>query len=237
MSQQRVVLVRHNAEDSDDRVQRFFEAQDCQIETYRPFLGEALPPVDDSITAAVVFGGPFCVDEPDANPFLADENRLIEGCLKAELPFLGICQGAQQLAHVLGAYAGAPNAEVPAQGREFGYYELTAQPAGQALFPDGLTVPQAHFHTFAIPDGAEHLASSARYANQAFRFGSAYAFQFHAEITKPGFRQWQERLGPIHYGQEGAQTREQQDALMEQHDAAIDAWFTSFLKQHFGPSN
>ena len=231
---QRVVLVRHTDEPGDDRVERYFSANNCQIETYRPYLGQALPRVDDSIAAAVVFGGPFCVDQQAKSPFLADENDLIEGCLKAEIPFLGICQGAQQLARVLGAYAGPPNDLVPAEGHEFGYYALTARPAGRELFKDGLVVPQAHFHTFEIPKGAEHLASSARYANQAFRYGSAYAFQFHAEITKPGFQRWQERLGPIHYGQEGAQTRAQQDSLLDQHDEAIDAWFTGFLNQHFG---
>ncbi len=235
MESSRAVLLRHTDDICDDRVQRFFEARGAQIETYCAFKGEALPEIDSTIAAAVVFGGPFCVDQPEVHPFLADENRFIEACLKANIPFLGICQGAQQLAQVLGAYAGAPNAQVPARGHEFGYYELSPTPAGVDLFPQGLVVPQAHYHTFAIPAGADHLAGSQRFANQAFRYGRAYAFQFHAEVTKAGFKRWQDRLGPIHYGQEGAQTRAQQDPLMQQHDATIDAWFSGFMDRHFGP--
>lgn len=230
----KVVLIRHGEDIADDRVQRYFAASGLEIVTLRPYQGQALPAVDGALRAAVVFGGPFCVNQPEVHPFLADENRFIEACLRADLPFLGICQGAQQLATVLGAYAGPPSAVAPGHGREFGYYALQPRPQGQALVPAGLVVPQAHFHTFAIPDGARHLASSERYPNQAFSYGSAYGFQFHAEVTKPGFRRWQTQLGPQHYGQPGVQTKAEQDALMAAHDAAIDAWFMAFMDRHFG---
>lgn len=236
MSKPKVVLIRHGHDPSDDRVQRFFATSNLEIVTLRPFQGQALPQVDGAVRAAVVFGGPFCVDQPQAHPFLADENRFIEACLRADLPFLGICQGAQQLAAVLGAYAGPPSDAAPGVGREFGYYPLSPTPAGQDLFAGDLVAPQAHFHTFAIPSGARHLASSDRYPNQAFSYGSAYGFQFHAEVTKPGFRRWQTQLGPQHYGQPGAQTKAEQEALMATHDAAIDAWFLAFMDQHFGPA-
>lgn len=236
MKQQKVVLVRHGSHPSDDRVQRYFEASGLAIETLRPYQGEALPKVDGALAAAVVFGGPFCVNEPEANPFLAQENRFIEACLKAERPFLGICQGAQQLAAVLGAYAGPPTDAVPGFGREFGYYALEPTAAGRDLLPEGLVVPQAHFHTFDIPAGARHLARSEAYPNQAFSYGSAYGFQFHAEVTIAGFRRWQQELAPVHQGHPGVQTRAEQDALMQQHDGAIDAWFMAFLDRHFGPA-
>ena len=66
------------------------------------------------------------------------------------------------------------------------------------------------------------------------RYGErAYAFQFHAEVTRPGFRRWQEKLD-IHHGKPGAQTREEQDRLGAEHDQAQHAWFMGFLDRLFG---
>ena len=47
-------------------------------------------------------GGPFNVFDEAKHPFLHDENRWIEQCLKTGVPLLGICQGAQSIARVLG---------------------------------------------------------------------------------------------------------------------------------------
>jgi hypothetical protein len=52
---------------------------------------------------------------------------------------------------------------------------------------------QWHGDTFAIPAGGVHLASSSAYANQAFRLGeSAYALQFHLEVTQDMIEEWAE---------------------------------------------
>ena len=50
----------------------------------------------------------------------------------------------------------------------------------------------AHWHqdTFDAVPGAQLLASSARYAQQAFRLGSSYAFQFHVELGADELRTW-----------------------------------------------
>jgi len=50
---------------------------------------------------------------------------------------------------------------------------------------------QWHGDTFGIPAGAVHLARSAAYPNQAFRFGdTAYAVQFHVEVTGAMLAEW-----------------------------------------------
>ncbi len=50
---------------------------------------------------------------------------------------------------------------------------------------------QWHGDTFGIPAGAVHLARSAAYPNQAFRFGeTAYAVQFHVEVTGRMLAEW-----------------------------------------------
>lgn len=226
----RVVLVRHGDEPDDDRVVRFFLERKIEPEIVRPYRGEALGEVDDTVVASAVYGGPFNVFDEDLHPFLHDEARWIRQCMARGVPLLGICQGAQQIARVLGAQVGPK----PGEPTEFGYYEMKPTGNGREVFPESLFVAESHYHTFDIPAGAEHLAGSAMFPNQAFRVGEkVYAFQFHAEVTETGFRRWQEAKW-ARYGKPGVQTREEQDRLMRQHDARQHEWFMGFLERLFG---
>ena len=226
---ERVVMVRHGDDPADDRVALWLKRHGVPFEIIRPYLGEALPEIDGSVLASVIYGGKFDVFREDLHPFLHEENRWAEGCLKSETPLLGICQGAQTIAHVMGAKCGPPEPEV----YEFGYYALHPTEAGRDLIPDGLHVVQAHFHGFDIPHGAERLASSAAFPNQAMQVGkNAWAFQFHPEVTEPVFRRWQNGEWAL-FGKPGAQTREEQDGLLPMHDPAMGAWFDGFLDRLF----
>ena len=225
----RIVLIRHGDDPDDDRVVAYFRSKGIAPDVRRPFKGEPLGDVDSSVVASVVFGGPFSVFEEEKHPFLGDENRWIEQCIANGVPLLGICQGAQSIARVLGAEVG-PKAGEP---HEFGYYEITATPAGRAFFPEKLVVCESHYHEFRIPAAADLLASSPLFAHQAFRYGSTtFGFQFHAEVTPTGFRRWQ-RSDWAPYGKHGAQSRAQQDALMTRHDPQQHTWFMGFLDQLF----
>jgi GMP synthase (glutamine-hydrolysing) len=226
----RIVLIRHGDDPDDDRVVSYFRSKGIEPEIRKPFKGEALGDVDSSVAASVVYGGSFSVFEEDKHPFLRDENRWIEQCTNKGVPLLGICQGAQSIARVLGARVG-PKAGEP---HEFGYYEITATEAGRAFLPDRLTVCQSHYHGFQLPAGAELLASSSLFPHQAFRYGATtFGFQFHAEVTPAGFRRWQQSDWAF-YGKPGAQTRAQQDAAMARHDAQQHQWFMGFLDRLFG---
>jgi GMP synthase (glutamine-hydrolysing) len=228
--QRRLVLVRHDAGPRDDRVSTFGTENGFVVDYRHPFAGETLGEPDDGVAGTIVFGGKYEVYETGKYPFLKDEARWLEACMKKGVPVLGICQGSQQIAHMLGAEVGPP----PSGAHEFGYYELTPTAAGRDIFPGPLHVTQAHFHTFGIPAGAEHLASSKLYPNQAFRYGDrTYAFQFHSEVTIEGFRRWQAAPWAA-YGRPGAQDRQEQDRLMLAHDAAQAAWFYGFLGKFFG---
>ena len=66
------------------------------------------------------------------------------------------------------------------------------------------------------------------------RYGeTTFAFQFHAEVTRAGFKRWQNNPDGA-YGRPGAQSREQQDLLATTHDPAQGVWFTAFLDKLFG---
>ncbi|MFO1059392.1 MAG: hypothetical protein U1E53_20790 [Dongiaceae bacterium] len=228
----RIVLIRHGDEPDDDRVVTWFRFHGIEPEIRKPFKGEPLGAVDSSVIGSVLYGGPFNVFEEARHPFLHDENRWIADCIARQVPLLGICQGAQSIAHVLGAAVGPR----PGEPHEFGYYEIRATAAGRAWLPERLVVAESHFHEFQLPAGAELLAASEGFARQAFRYGpSAFAFQFHAEQTPAGFRRWQMRP-EAPWGRPGVQERAAQDALMAQHDARQHDWFMGFLDRLFGPA-
>lgn len=225
----RVILIRHGDDPPDDRVYTYAVRSGFEPIVKKPFAGDVLGDVDGTVAGSIVYGGPFEAYAHDRFPFLKDEARWIEACMTRGVPLLGICQGAQQIADVLGASVG------PAEdGRgEFGYYRIEPTEAGREVLPEPIHVVQAHFHTFGIPSGATHLASSAAFPNQAFSYGaSTYALQFHPEVTIEGFRRWQAFLGAL-YDMSGAQTREEQNRLMHRHDADQAAWFYGFLERLF----
>jgi len=135
-----------------------------------------------------VLGGPIGVYEDDKYPFIKDELRLLRRRLDARRPTLGFCLGAQMMAGALGARVH------PGPAKEIGWAPIILTPEGQ----DGplkhlANVPALHWHgdTFALPEGAVRLASTALTPNQAFAIGRhALALQFHAEVRAEGFERW-----------------------------------------------
>jgi GMP synthase (glutamine-hydrolysing) len=226
----RIVLIRHGDDPADDRVVTYFRSRNIEPEILRPFKGDTLGDVDGGVAACVVYGGPYNVFDTDAHPFLLDEHRWIEQCISRDVPLLGICQGAQSIAYTLGARCGPR----PGEPHEFGYYTVRPTDAGKAYFPDELVVAEAHFHEFEVPDGADLLASSETFPNQAMRYGdNVFAVQFHPEATLAILRRWQDAdWAP--YGKPGVQSREVQDELAKAHDDAQHAWFMGFLDRLFG---
>ena len=223
----RLLCVRHGAGPTDDRVTSWCAKHGVTADIRRPFQGESSGEVESDVAGLVVFGGMFDSDSEDTNTFLKDEYRVIEAALAADLPLLGICQGAQMLARALGAWAGGRD-----DVHEFGYYEITPTADGADFLPGPMHFTPAHWHTFDIPAGATHLASSTLYPNQAFRHGAALGVQFHPEVTIEGFRRWQ--IGNSSYSKPGAQDPETQERLMMAHDRAQADWFYALMDDMFG---
>jgi GMP synthase (glutamine-hydrolysing) len=136
----------------------------------------------------VILGGPIGVYEEDRYPFLVDERKALAQRLREGLPTLGICLGAQLMAAALGARV------YPGGRKEIGLGPLELTSAGAASCLGRLAgQPVLHWHgdTFDLPEGAELLASTALYQNQAFSIGAnVLALQFHAELDPRRFEQW-----------------------------------------------
>ena len=141
----------------------------CEI---HPF--NRIPALDDTVKGVILSGSPCSVTAPDAPQV---DLRGIKG----RLPLLGICYGAQYLAH---HYGGAVES---AGSREYGRAELEVKQR-DPLFdgvPPKSQVWMSHGDTItALPDNSTVLASTASVINAAYRiFGEkTYAVQFHPEV-------------------------------------------------------
>jgi GMP synthase (glutamine-hydrolysing) len=135
----------------------------------------------------VILGGPIGVYETEDYPFLVDEIAGLKQRLKANKPTIGICLGAQLIAHALGAkvYAG--------HQKEIGWSRLEIKAVENNPLAALENVEVLHWHgdTYDLPNNATLLASSAIYPNQAFSIGNnILALQFHLEITEQSFEKW-----------------------------------------------
>jgi GMP synthase (glutamine-hydrolysing) len=144
----------------------------------------------DRYRGLIVLGGPMNVDEQHRYPHLTTELRAIESALRQDKPVLGICLGAQLLAHVLGAPVRRH------ERHEIGWYDLHTTAAGiqdPVLGVLGTRAPvfQWHRYTYDLPSGAVQLARTETCEQQAFRWGnSAYGFQFHLEADAAMIERW-----------------------------------------------
>jgi len=158
-----------------------------RITATRLYHGENLPDVSD-LDALIVMGGPMGADDEHRYPWMSDEKRFIGQCIEDGKKVLGVCLGAQLIARVLGAPV-SRNGE-----REIGWFPVQSTDAGRddpigRLFNDAPAVLHWHGDTFAIPDGAVHLARSWGCENQAFRYGdNVLGLQFHLEMNIDGVR-------------------------------------------------
>jgi len=160
-----------------------------ELTSHRVFGGGSLPEAN-AMDGLCVMGGPMGVHDSDKFPWLDLEIDYIRRFVDSGKPLLGICLGAQLIAHAVGARV-SKNPH-----KEIGWFAVHSDPQAQqhplgCVIPDGLSVFHWHGDTFAIPDSAIPLASSAACQNQAFVLGdSVLGLQFHLEATQP----WAERL-------------------------------------------
>ncbi|MBN1596072.1 type 1 glutamine amidotransferase [candidate division FCPU426 bacterium] len=153
----------------------------ARYEYIRVWEGVSMPAVEDTL-AAIVLGGPMSANDADNYPFMHREIKYLRQLVDQNIHVLGVCLGAQMLASALGAtVSNGPRAEI-------GYSTVTLNHAGtqdalMLAFPRELPVFQWHEQGFYLPKGAECLAGTEDYPNQAFRYKNAWGFQFHLEVT------------------------------------------------------
>lgn len=134
----------------------------------------------------VVMGGPMGVYDHDAYPWLSAEKVAIAQAIDGGKVVLGICLGAQLIAHVLGSGV-RENAY-----KEIGWFpvyldsEALDHPISEVL-PSQWDAFHWHGDTFDIPEGGRLLARSSACRNQGFVYKDrVVGMQFHMEVTRSG---------------------------------------------------
>jgi len=155
------------------------------VTTTRFFAGDDCSKAHNA-DVLIILGGPMSVHDEAEFPWLVREKAAIALALQRKIPMLGICLGAQLIAHVAGANV-YPNPQ-----KEIGWWPI--EPAASKLPATGFTFhPLNVFHwhgeTFELPPDSIHLASSAACRNQAFALPNrVIGIQFHLETTRDSAR-------------------------------------------------
>jgi len=142
----------------------------CEIYPY-----DKVPALDDSVRGVILSGSPCSVR--DANAPQVDLSLF-----KGKLPLLGICYGAQYLAHHCGGRVEGSIARE--YGRALLYVVRPESPLMRGVSPHS-QVWMSHGDTISqLPEGAEVIASTQDVANAAFQFVGepTWAVQFHPEV-------------------------------------------------------
>jgi GMP synthase-like glutamine amidotransferase len=173
---------------------------------------QGLPP--DGFDAVMVFGGRMNVGEEAEHPWLEDEYELLRAWVADEMPVLGVCLGAQTLAHATGGLVGR------APFLRAGFYEVALSDQGLedpvvGVLPERFEALLAHAYEFEPPAHATHLAA-ADGQQQAFRMGSrAWGVQFHPEARREQVLAW---------WSDGRPLPQPLPALTDELDAKLPSW-------------
>ncbi|GIM57825.1 glutamine-hydrolyzing GMP synthase [Capnocytophaga canimorsus] len=142
----------------------------CEIHPYNH-----LPENVGDFSAVILSGSPFSVRNEEApHPDLSQ--------IRGKKPLLGVCYGAQYLAHFNGGEV------APSNIREYGRANLTFIKADEPFFkniPQNSQVWMSHSDTIKqLPQSGVCLASTKDVANAAYRIEgeTTYAIQFHPEV-------------------------------------------------------
>ena len=120
-----ILIIKHIDIEGPGTLGDFLDSQGEACCTLELGAGEPLPVDAKAYKAVVVLGGPMNVYEEDRYPFLKSENEFIQKVLRQEIPFLGICLGAQLLAKAAGAQV------VRSPVKEIGWYRVEFTPEGR----------------------------------------------------------------------------------------------------------
>jgi len=219
-----VLIVLHQEHSTPGRVGQRIVARGHRLDIRRPRFGDSLPSTLEGHAGAIVFGGPMSAN--DEEDYVRREIDWLAVPLAEDAPLLGICLGAQMLARQLGAPVGRRTDGLV----EIGYYPLHPTEAGRQIVAWPEKVYQWHGEGFDLPEGAERLAGSELFPNQAFRYGrSAFAFQFHIELTLAMMHRWTTR-GAERFELPGAQPRHHHLEGRALYDFQSSAFLDAFLE-------
>jgi GMP synthase (glutamine-hydrolysing) len=142
----------------------------CEIHPFNHY-----PEIDSTVKGVILSGSPYSV---------RDENgpRIDLSKIKGKFPLLGVCYGAQYLAHFFGGEVAASDS------REYGRANLRVVDKESVLLQgisENSQVWMSHGDTIiSLPDNYKIIASTVDVENAAYKIGGedTFAIQFHPEV-------------------------------------------------------
>ncbi len=182
----KVTVFQHVPFEGPAYIEQWARRRGAQVDWVRFYEPTWQLPAPDEPDLLVIMGGPMSVNDVEQYPWLEAERGVLALRIADDLPTLGICLGAQQIAAAAGC------AVYPGPEREIGWFPVRGlMPNGPAFrFPEQFTALHWHGETFDLPDDALWLASSDGCPHQAFQLGRhVLALQFHLEATPESVRE------------------------------------------------
>ncbi|MBL7543492.1 MAG: type 1 glutamine amidotransferase [Bdellovibrionaceae bacterium] len=223
------IIVQHEEHTTPGSTILWLEKNRLKYRVLRPDCGDVFP--DPSLqTAVVICGGIPNVDEDQQFPWLVAEKRWIAEIVKRQIPVVGLCLGAQLLAHVMGTRVfKSPDWEYGWQSVDF--TSEFRQWSG-VLDCQQRKVFQCHGYQFHLPAGMTSLGSSQATSCQGFyKNRSVLAFQFHPEVDAQWIKLCVEatkRIGPY------CEPIENISNSTHQFLEANQVWYFGMLNRFFG---
>lgn len=145
----KVVVLQHVAFEGPGRILPVFRDFGIPVEVRHLYKGDEVPTSFDEIRLLVVMGGPMGVSDigSEKYPFLAKEAELLKKAVAEDRAVLGICLGAQLIAHAGGARV-YPNTKF-----------VPPPKPGEPAPPPGDPLPEIGWGpvTFPFPGGTEPI--------------------------------------------------------------------------------
>ena len=185
-----IIVFQHSDHGGPGRLGMTLRDHGFKLDVRRPDLPandktRGVPPDLDNVDGIVILGGAMNVTDIDKLGWMQEEAAFIKRAHEANLPIIGICLGAQLIAHALGGKV------APRDKPAIGYFTAELNTNGQTevmfagvpwnspqLFSCGQEVKQ-------LPPGAMLLAGSKAIPVQAYKVGlRTYGFIFHFECDR-----------------------------------------------------
>jgi GMP synthase-like glutamine amidotransferase len=174
----RILIFQHVPFETPGTLIDWAGSKEHEVDVYHAYKATYEPDIAQA-DMVISLGGPMGVYELQQYPYLQREVGYLQKSIKEGKILLGICLGAQLLAHALGAKV------YRHVHPEIGWYPIQWKPASFLTTPSYTNwVLHWHSDTFDLPTGAQLLASSEACENQAFTLGkNVMGLQFHLEVS------------------------------------------------------
>jgi GMP synthase (glutamine-hydrolysing) len=185
-----VIAVLHNLADAfTGHAGPALRSSGAELDERRLLNGDPLPAADEP-DGIVVLGGDQSVRDIDRDPLLMAEAELVRDAAVRGVPVLGVCLGAQLLAHAFGGRV----ARLPRRMVAWAPIEPLPAAAGDPVLgslPAGAMALHWNEDGFEPPAGAVELLRRPGDSGEGFRYGDrAWGVQFHPEVDPESLEGW-----------------------------------------------